>query len=82
MAKENIILKELEEIAEKLGIKMRYEKTQAKGGMCMKNGTYMIIIDKNAAIDYKINIISKSLKQFDLSNLFLSPKIRELLEES
>ena len=28
------ILKELEELALKAGIKVRYEKTEARGGMC------------------------------------------------
>jgi len=80
MAKENDIIKELKELAEQLDIKVRFEKTNARGGLCQVNGKYHIIIDRNASKDYKINIMSDSLKKFDLDGMYLSPKIRELLD--
>ena len=80
MAKENKLLKELEELAEKLGVKIRYEKTKARGGLCKKNDEFLIIVDKKASSLYKINILTEALKTFDLSDVFLSPKLREHLE--
>ncbi|BAI81320.1 conserved hypothetical protein [Deferribacter desulfuricans SSM1] len=75
------LLKDFEELAAKLGIKIRYEKTNARGGLCRVNENYYIIIDKKASTEYKLNIIAQSLKKFDLSEIHIKPKMRELLEE-
>jgi len=74
-------LKELEELCNKLGIKIRYEKTNARGGLCRINGENIIIIDKKATDYYKQTIIGKAVKSFDLSNIHIKPKIRELIED-
>ncbi len=79
-ASEKKILTELEKICEKLNIKLRYEKTKAKGGLCLFEKKYHIIIDKNASSHYKIKILLESLSQFDLSNIHMPPRIRELIE--
>ncbi|MCA1928071.1 MAG: hypothetical protein LDL09_06580 [Calditerrivibrio sp.] len=75
-------MKELENLSLQLNIKVRYEKTTAKGGLCKLNDQYMIIIDRKAKDDYKAQVIAKSLKQFDLSNVHLKPKIREFIDEA
>lgn len=82
MASISNLLKELESLALQLNIKIRYEKTTAKGGLCKLDDQYMIIIDKKAKDDYKAHIIAKSLKQFDLSNVHLKPKLREFIDEA
>lgn len=75
------ILKDLEELCLQLGIILRYEKTSARGGLCKVEDKFYIIIDKKAKDDYKASVIARSLKNFDLSNIHLKPKIREYLEE-
>ena len=80
MSSKKELLSSLEELAKQLEIRIRYEKTSARGGLCQYHGRYHIIIDPKSLIDYKIGIISGALKTFDLSNLFISPKLRDLLE--
>jgi hypothetical protein len=77
---EKKILAELEDICNKLNITLRYEKTTAKGGLCLFENKYHIIIDKKASYHYKIKILTESLGEFDLSDLHISPKVRELIE--
>lgn len=74
------LLTAMEELAVQLDIKIRYEKTSARGGLCRHNGKYQIIVDKKASEEFKLNVISKALKNFDLSNLFISPQLREYME--
>lgn len=74
------ILKELEELALKVGIKVRYEKTEARGGMCTFQGNPLIIIDRKAGDDYKIAVIAENIKKKDLTDIYISPKMRELLD--
>ncbi len=74
------LLRELEDLAQKAGIKIRYEKTEAKGGMCVFQGNTIIIIDKKATDDYKIAIIAENIKKTNLTDIYINPKIRELLD--
>ena len=80
MSPKKDLLRSLEELAKQLGIRVRYEKTSARGGLCLHHGSYNIIIDPKSSVEYKIAVISGALKTFDLSNLFISPKLRDLLE--
>ncbi len=73
-------LKELEELAVKAGIKVRYEKTEARGGMCTFQGSPLIIIDRKASDDYKIAVLAENIKKMDLADIYISPKMRELLD--
>jgi len=75
------ILKELESLCSQLGIVLRYEKTSARGGLCRVEDKYYIIIDRKAKDDYKASVIANSLKNFDLKNIHIKPKLREYLEE-
>ena len=80
MNKTNTLLKELEELAEKLNIKVRYEKTNARGGLCRKGDQFMILIDRSADVHYKTSVIAEAVKKFDLGDIFISPKVREVIE--
>ena len=77
----NKLLAELEEIAEKLGIKLRYEVTKARGGLCTVDGEKMFIMDKKSTKEYKLLMLARTIKEFDLSNIYISPKLREFLDE-
>lgn len=74
------IITDLIEICNKLEIKVRFEKTNAKGGLCKVNDKYMIIIDRKASDEYKANVIASSLKKFNLDNLHLKPNIRDFID--
>lgn len=74
------IITDLIEICNKLEIKVRFEKTSAKGGLCKVNDKYMIIIDRKASDEYKANVIANSLKRFNLDNLHLKPNIRDFID--
>jgi hypothetical protein len=79
--KTNKLLNELEELAEKLNIKLRYEATKARGGLCTVDNKLMFILDKKSTKEYKLLMLARALKEFDLSDHYLSPKLREFLDE-
>ncbi len=74
------LLADIEELAGKIGIKIRYEKTNAKGGLCYYKGQSIIIIDRFATDDYKIKVIIENLKKIDLSQIYINPKLRDILD--
>lgn len=75
-----LLLSELESLASISGIKIRYEKTKARGGMCEHRGKHMIIIDSAATDDYKISVVVENLRKVDIDKDTLSPKLKDVLE--
>lgn len=87
MASKKDTLKELEEVASKAGIKVRYDTPRLasggvrfRGGMCVLYGSSLIVIDKKATDDYKIAVLAENIKKVALPDIYISPKVRELLE--
>lgn len=82
-----LLLSQLEDLAGKLGIKIRYEnviveESSASGGLCRLKGEYVLIIHFQASLEEKIRIILEALRPFPLGDIYIKPAIRELLEES
>jgi hypothetical protein len=78
-------LSQLEGLAYQLGIPIRYEKIaeeelKSTGGLCRVKGETVIIINSKASTKDKIQALVKALKNFDLSNVYIRPALRELLE--
>jgi len=78
-------LSQLEGLADKLGISIRYEKIEdeltGKGGLCRIEGNYILIINSKATVKEKIQIMIEALRQFDLGDIYVRPALREMLEE-
>ncbi|MBN2419583.1 MAG: hypothetical protein JXL81_09385 [Deltaproteobacteria bacterium] len=79
------ILGQLEELAGNLDISVRYEKIQKEsaffpGGYCKVKGKDLIIINSKASLDDKVEIISRALLLFDLSQIYVLPAVRELID--
>ncbi len=80
-AKIDALLNEMEELAAKLNIRLRYEVTKARGGLCQKDGQYMFILDRKSTKEYRLLMLSRAIKTFDLSDMYISPQLREYLNE-
>jgi hypothetical protein len=83
---EEVLLYQLEELAEKLEILVRDEnmnidESSSTGGLCRIEGKYVVLLNSNATMNDKIQVMVKALQQFDLSDIYVKPAIRELLEE-
>jgi len=82
---DHIALSLLEELADKLGIPIRYEiikdELTGLGGLCRVDGKFILIIDSTAIAKEKIEIMTDALRRFDLDDIYVRPALRELLEE-
>ena len=82
---ESAFLKELEELAQNLGIDVRYENFKQEagftsGGLCRLKGRYLLILHSKAATRDKVEALASALHRFDLSSLYLKPGVREFLD--
>jgi hypothetical protein len=75
------VLDELKAIANQLGATVRFEKGDFKGGYCIINDNKVIVINKLTNLQRKVMILSVALKELGVDKVYLTPKIREVIEE-
>ncbi len=84
---QDAIIDQLEGLAERFGIQIRYEPikqdedlVRVVGGLCLLRGEYVLIIDSKVAIRDKIRTFAEALRHFDLDQIYIRPILRELLD--
>ena len=85
--KNELLLSQLEDLANKLGITIRHfkfirDESSGPGGLCRIRGKYVLFIDSQATTKEKILVTTEALKQVDLGDIQVMPVIRDLLEGS
>ena len=83
---DHIALDQLEALAYNLGIEVRYEKipqddVTISGGLYRLRGKNVIVIDARATAKERIRTLVQALKPFDLSDVYIRPALREILEQ-
>jgi len=85
---EGAIIDYLEELAERLGIQIRYEAIKQEedsanvvGGLCLLKGTYVLIINSKATVKDRIKTLTIAVKHFNLDQIYIRPVLRELLDK-
>jgi hypothetical protein len=78
------ILGELEKLASRLGVAVRFEafdrRNGGKGGLCRVRGKPQIVIEDKLPVLDKIGVLSEALSKFDLAAIYLPPVLRARLE--
>ena len=74
-----LIYYELRELLEKLGYKLVLDKGSFNTGYCLLEDEKIIVINKNKPYENRIKILSKILSKIDTDNIYIKPKIRELI---
>jgi hypothetical protein len=87
MMHDEVILSYLEELAERLEILVRdeninIEESSSSGGLCRIEGKHVVILNSKATVKEKIQVMITALQQFDVTEMYVKPVIRELLEGS
>ncbi|HED38245.1 MAG TPA: hypothetical protein ENI76_08380 [Ignavibacteria bacterium] len=75
------ILQELKELAHQLGAVVRFEKGDFKGGYCLLKESKIIVINKMANQQRKVMILAAALKELGIEDIYLSPRMREVIDE-
>jgi len=74
-------LAELEELTVKLGYKVRYEKGNFRGSYCIIRDSKLIVVNSRNEHERRIAIISKSLKEIGIDDVYIKPGLREIIEK-
>jgi hypothetical protein len=75
------ILKELEELAERSGITIRYEKGDFDGGYCVLKAERLIVVNRKLAPTKKGSVVAQAIAEVGVEEVYLKPAVREFIEE-
>lgn len=76
------LLRELELVAEKLGIQTIYDTFEGKGGGCRVIENRYVVINSRLADRIKAELFLKALAELPIDEIYIKPEIRELLEQA
>ncbi len=79
---EQALFDELCETLKKLGVEIRIEPGHFNGGYCVVGDQQFFFLNKNHLLEQNIDLLTMKLKRMDLKNIYLAPRIRDLLEEN
>ena len=74
------ILQELETLAADLDVEIRYEALESPGGLCKYGDRICIIANRSLAVNERVHLLSRELARFPVDDLFIVPRVRELIE--
>jgi hypothetical protein len=75
------LLAELEEVVQRLGYKLRYEKGNFEGGYCLLKESRLFVINSRNEAEKRVGIIARNLKEIGIDDIFVKPQIREVIEQ-
>ena len=75
------ILEDLKSLAAQMGAKVRFERGDFKGGYCLVKDSKIIFINKLSSTQRKVMTLSAALKELGIDDIYLQPKLREIIEE-
>ncbi|MFZ0390131.1 MAG: hypothetical protein WAN36_06690 [Calditrichia bacterium] len=76
------LLEELVELLQKCGLPVRMESGNFSGGFCRVQDQNVFFINKSQNPDFNIELLKEQLTAMDLDGVYISPKIRDFLEEN
>ncbi len=78
---EQQLFEELVTVVQKLGIILRREKGNFKGGICVVHGEKkFLFLNKKHAMEQQLITLGKAIRQLDEEQVYLSPRAREFVE--
>jgi hypothetical protein len=75
------VVEDLKSIAAQLGAEVRFEKGDFKGGYCILKDSKVVVINKMTNLQRKVIVLSMALKELGVDKIYLTPRMREIIEE-
>ena len=76
-----ILMEDLKSLATQMGATVRFERGDFKGGYCILKESKVIVINKLSNLQRKVMTLAAALNELGIDKVFLTPKLRELIEE-
>jgi hypothetical protein len=75
------IIQELHQVAEQLGLTVRYEKGDFEGGYCILREKKMLLVNKRLMPSRTASILAVALQEVGMDTIYLKPVLRAFVED-
>lgn len=79
--KEEELLLEIEQTAQDMGLRVRYEKGDFDGGYCILRDENIIVANKKLSPIKKCSVIAQALGEFGIDDVYMKPIVRTYVED-
>lgn len=76
------IVRALEDAVRMLGLEVRWEKGNFRGGRCFVNGEELVMLNKNHPPEVHLAVLADVLHGLPADTIFLRPAVREAMESA
>ncbi len=76
------IIKELETAVEQLGLRVRREKGNFRGGYCVRNDEEFLMLNRVHPPEVHLAVLADTLKTMPIDTVYLRPAVRQALEDA
>jgi hypothetical protein len=76
------IIEEMTLLAEKIGLSIKFDEFDGKGGWCRVKGTEKIIVNRRLSPRDQIKILAQILSRYPVDEQSTAPKVRQLIEDA
>jgi hypothetical protein len=76
------MLHHLEELAERIGVAVRYEASAGRVGVCRLKGARVAVIDVNLRVPDRVAALASVLADEELDGVYIPPEVRRRLDRS
>ena len=77
---DEVLVEQLELVAERLGVQVRFEDTDGPGGLCVLRGETILFVHPDLDLEDQVLVMGSSLAKLDIDGGFMVPEVRDLLE--
>lgn len=79
--KEEELLLEIEQAAQDMNLRIRYEKGDFDGGYCILRDENIIVVNKKLAPIRKCSVIAQALGEYGIDQVYMKPIVRTYVED-
>ena len=80
MTEEELLL-EIEQAAQEMGVRIRYEKGNFDGGYCILREEKIIVVNKKLSEIKRCSVIAQALGEYGIENVYMKPIVRTYVED-
>lgn len=81
ISEKEALMEELKELSTQMGYRIRFEKGDFSGGMCLLKDENLLVVNKRFSLDRRIAIIARALAEIGIEDVYVKPAIRLLIED-
>jgi hypothetical protein len=80
--KTNEVVRELEKAVQQLGVMVRRERGNFRGGYCVRDDEEILMLNRSHPPEIHLGVLATALKELPVDTIFLRPAVRRALEDA